>query len=47
MTRPVVVEIKKQMTMQESMDYQLQVQRLIDDIKKENLLLTKKNKLIS
>jgi hypothetical protein len=46
MTRPVVVEIKKPMTMQESMDYQLQVQRLIDDIKKENLLLTKKNKLI-
>ena len=45
MTRPIIpAEIKKPLTLQESIDKQFEVQRLIDEIKKQNELLTKKNK---
>ena len=47
MTKPITPrEIKKPLTIEESAKKQLEIQRLIDNIKKENELLTKKKKQI-
>jgi hypothetical protein len=45
MTKPIVpAEIKKPMTLEESIKKELEIKKLIDNIKKENELLNKKRK---
>jgi hypothetical protein len=45
MTKPIVpAEIKKLMTLEESIKKELEIKKLIDNIKKENELLNKKRK---